>query len=255
MTNDLKFFTIFTPMHSIRITTSQNIDLEYELGSVGDRIIACLLDWLIIVAYVIITFAVMSFGSLASFIRENVWLVIVLLLPIVFYDLLSEMWLNGQSVGKKVMGIKVISLTGEPPAFSQYLIRWLFRLVDFSSFLGLVALATVAATEKHQRLGDIVAGTVLVKTKPRTGFSDTLYHPPAPAQYNATYPEVINLSDRDIQLIKEVIVSVRRSGQAALASEAQSKIEKVLRIKSYHPDPMAFLQAVLIDYNHLASQL
>ncbi len=153
------------------------------------------------------------------------------------------------------MGIKVISLNGEQPAFGQYLIRWLFRLVDFTLSGSLVALITVAASEKKQRLGDMIAGTTLVKTKPRTQFTDTLYVPTAPVEYKVTYPEVINLSDRDVQLVKEVLISVQRSGNTMLALQAQNKIEQVLHIRSQHSDATYFLHCVLADYNHLTSQM
>src|ERR1051325_3778146 len=108
--------------------------------------------------------------------------------PVMFYDLLCEMLLNGQSVGKKVMGIKVISLNGNQASFGQYFIRWLFRIVDFSFSGSIVALVMVAVSEKKQRLGDLVAGTVLVKTKPRIQISDTIFQQHE-ENYQVTYPE------------------------------------------------------------------
>src|SRR5690554_4019555 len=119
-------------MHTISITTSQNIEVEYDLGSLGDRIVGRIIDLLVLAAYVIILISVIGFSNFGSFLDDNVWLVLCLFLPIVFYDLVCEVVFNGQSIGKRVMAIKVISLSGEQPAFSQYLIRWLFRLVDFS---------------------------------------------------------------------------------------------------------------------------
>ena len=74
-------------------------------------------------------------------------------------------------------------------------------------------------------------------------------------EYMVTYPEVINLKDRDVQLIKEVLNSVNRSGNLNLAYQAQEKIEDVLRIKSQHYDAKEFLNAVLSDYNFLTAQL
>jgi hypothetical protein len=119
----------------------------------------------------------------------------------------------------------------------------------------MVGLIMVAATEKKQRLGDLIAGTVLVKTKSRTAINDTWYEPTTSATYHANYPEVIDLKDNDIQLIKEVISTVRRTGNTMLSLQAQQKIEQVLHIQSRHSDPMMFLQTVLSDYNHLTSQL
>lgn len=243
-------------MNTISITTSQNIELEYALGSLGDRILGRVLDFVVLTAWCVIIFTAIGFGNLERFIANNTWLMIIAIaFPVAFYDLLSEMLFNGQSIGKKVMGIKVISLTGDQANFGQYLIRWLFRLVDFSFSGSLVALILVAVSEKKQRLGDIVAGTVLVKTKPRTAISDTIYSA-APAQdYAVSYPEVINLKDQDVQLIKDILKSVSRSGNVQLALQAQQKIESVLGISSRHPDPRSFLYAVLTDYNYLTATL
>jgi uncharacterized RDD family membrane protein YckC len=241
-------------MSTISITTSQNIELDYDLGSLGDRILARLIDLAVIIAYVIIIFVTIGFSNLGTFIVENVWLVVVLMLPAVFYNLVCELVLNGQSLGKKIMGIKVISLSGEQPSLSQYLIRWLFRIVDFS-FGGLVALIIVAVTPKHQRLGDILAGTAVVKTKPRTHFADTIYTATPTIEYQVIYPEVVNLKDGDIQLVKDVVISVYKSQNLMLAHQAKDRIEQVLGIRSQHAEPMDFLRTVLADYNYLTSSM
>ncbi len=240
-------------MATISITTPQNIELEYDLASLGERILGRIIDGLVIAGYVGLIIAAFSLG--------NYWeanglpiIITFLCLPVVFYDLVSEILLNGQSVGKKAMGIKVISLNGDQASTGQYMIRWLFRLVDFSISGSLVALITVAATEKHQRVGDIIAGTTLVKTKPRTAFTQTLYTPVPQTNYIPTYPEVIHLSDGDIQLVKEVLINVQKSGNTMLALQAMQKIEQTLHIMSQH-EPVTFLYAVMSDYNHLASKL
>lgn len=242
-------------MAVISITTTQNIELEYDLASLGERMVAAIIDLVIIVGYIIL---IELFGAFSNglFNTDAGWIVFfIIMLPVTFYSLLSETVLNGQTVGKRVMGIKVISLSGNQPAFSQYLIRWLFRMVDIwmSSFV--LATIMVAATEKHQRLGDIVAGTTLVKTRPRTSVHQTLYMPVVDTNYVANYPEVTQLSDSDMQLVKEVLINVSRSGNAMLAVQTMHKIEDVLKIKSRHEDAVSFLQTLLSDYNHLTSKM
>lgn len=240
---------------NINITTSQNIELEFEPGSLGDRIAAAIIDDLIIAGYVFAVIMLFSSGNLRSGRSGfSIFLFVMLALPVVFYNLASELLLNGQSAGKKMMDIKVISLSGEQPSFSQYLIRWIFRLIDFTFSGQMVGVIMVAATEKKQRLGDLIAGTAVVKTKRRTEINDTWYVP-ADTTYHVTYPEVVNLTDNDIQLIKEVILTVRRTGNTMLALQTRQKIEQVLHIQSRQPEPIAFLQTVLSDYNYLTSLL
>ena len=242
-------------MAVISITTTQNIELDYDLASLGERMVAAIIDLVILVGYFIL---IELFGTFSNnlYSSDVGWVAFfIIMLPVTFYSLLSETFLNGQTVGKRVMGIKVISLSGNQAAFSQYLIRWLFRLVDLwmSSFV--LATIMVAATEKHQRLGDIVAGTTLVKTIPRTAVQQTLYMPVADTSYLANYPEVIQLSDSDMQLVKEVIINVQKSGNTSLALQTMNKIEDVLKIRSRHEDPVSFLYALLSDYNHLTSKM
>ncbi|MBG9377974.1 RDD family protein [Panacibacter sp. DH6] len=240
-------------MAIISITTTQNIELEYELASLGDRIIASIVDDIIKIAYVVILLMVLGISA-DSFGEGGIVFFLLLMLPAALYSLLSEVFLNGQSVGKKVMAIKVISLNGNQPTFSQYLIRWIFRLIDLLMFSGLIAVVVVAATKKHQRIGDLVAGTTLVKTKARTGIEQTLYVPTVDTSYIVTYPEVVNLKDSDMQLIKEVMINVRKSGNNILAWQTTEKLENILHVKNQYDDPMNFLYVLLSDYNHLASK-
>lgn len=236
-------------MNTIKIPTTQNIELEYELASVGERIAGYFIDLLIIIAY----FIIMSFIMIGSnLIGWNSWILFLFFIPVFFYDLISEVYMNGQSVGKRVMKIKVVSLDGGQASVGQYLIRWLFRLVDFSMTNNLCALISVAVSEKKQRVGDMVAGTTLIRTSPRTAFQQTIYVPTRQADYTVSFPEVANLADNDMQLIKEVIISVNKTGNMMLAHEASEKIKQTLRIQSSMP-PLHFLQALLSDYNYLTS--
>ncbi|MDI9366576.1 MAG: RDD family protein [Flavobacterium sp.] len=236
-------------MSKISILTPQNIELEYDLASVGDRIVAAIVDRLILIAYAIILIVI---ALRANFSDDVLTLFIyVVCIPAIFYSLLSEVLMNGQTIGKRVMKIKVISINGNQPSFSQYLMRWLFRMIEVWILFGVVGVIMIAVSEKRQRLGDIVAGTTLIKTTLRTTINDTLYVPVAETNYRATYPEVINLKDSDIQLVKEVILNVHKSGNTMLAYQTMQKIETVLSIKSQH-EPLTFLYAVLSDYNHLS---
>jgi uncharacterized RDD family membrane protein YckC len=242
-------------MAVISITTTQNIELEYDLASLGERMVAAIIDIVILAGYIIL---IELFGSFSEgmFNSDIGWITFfIITLPVTFYSLWSETYLNGQTVGKKAMGIKVISLSGNQPAFSQYLIRWLFRMIDLWSSGFVLATVMVAATEKHQRLGDLVAGTTVVKTRPRTAVQQTLYMPLADTNYVANYPEVTQFSDSDMQLVKEVIINVQKSGNTMLAVQTMRKIEDVLNIRSRHEDPISFLYALLSDYNYLTSKM
>jgi uncharacterized RDD family membrane protein YckC len=238
-------------MNTIFITTSQNIDVEYDLASLGERIAGYIIDLLIIIAYIIIIILLAS--EFHFFTEGTSWAYILLFLPVMFYDLACEVLLNGQSVGKKVMKIKVISIDGGQPSLGQYVLRWLFRLVDFTFTNNLCALISVAVSERKQRVGDMVAGTTLIKTKARTAFQQTIYAPTPDINYTVSFPDVINLSDKDMQLIKEVTLQINRTGNNYLAYHAAEKIKQLLHIET-NLEPAHFLQVVIADYNHLTSK-
>lgn len=238
-------------MNTIKITTTQNIEIEYDLASLGERIVGRLLDGLILGAYVVILFVIGY--NMRNFVEKNTWLIIILIMPIMFYDLVSEILMNGQSVGKRIMNIKVVSLNGAQPTLGQYMNRWLFRLVDFSLSGSLCALITVAVSLRKQRLGDMVAGTTLIKTRPKTTIEQTIYAPAPVIDYTVTFPEVTNLTDRDMQLVKEVIMAVNKTGNTVLAYQAAEKIKQTLNVQSDW-DPTYFLQVLLRDYNYLTAR-
>ena len=161
--------------------------------------------------------------------------------------------MNGQSIGKRVMKIKVISLDGSRASFGQYLLRWLFRIVDFGLTSGGCALITAAVTEKTQRVGDLVAGTALVRTAPRTQRNSVAFAPVYDG-YIPVFSSVTQLKDKDIILVHEVIESYIKSGNSVIVYNTATQLKKVLGINIPNGmDDLLFLQTLVKDYNHIAA--
>src|SRR5687768_7461337 len=98
-------------MQTVRIQTAQNVFIEYQPASIGDRILATLIDSVTIYSYVIM--ASFLLGALEV---NEIWVYIVILgVPFLFYDLVSEILLDGQTIGKKARNIKVVKLDGTQP--------------------------------------------------------------------------------------------------------------------------------------------
>ena len=144
-----------------------------------------------------------------------------------FYDIISELLFNGQSLGKYIMKIKVISLDGGRPRLGQYLLRYIFRLVDFGLTLQIGAIISVALTENKQRIGDIVANTTLVKTKTRTGI-DMLNYVHLEEDYQPEFPDAILLTDGDISLIHEVLKHFNKTADVIFVDRMAERICKLL---------------------------
>lgn len=245
-------------MDNIKISTAQNIDIEYEVAGLGERIAARCID---LAGFVVLYFLAVIIGLAASFSQSEVGFIVVMIIfgvAFVFYDLLCELFMNGQTFGKKVLKIKVISLDGSQPTFGQYIFRWLFRMIDFGFPFGwgVVALISVAVTKNHQRLGDILAKTTLIKTIPRTPIENVAFNFPLPEEYEPQFKEVLHLSDRDIELIHEVLTGYYQTGNAALIYAMASKTqERIVATIPVGMNELQFLEVVMKDYKHLTSNM
>src|SRR5680860_44404 len=232
-------------MDDFQIETAQNIGIHQNVAGIGDRILAFLVDILIIVGYAILaSFAIPGLGLDQG---EQWVYYLVIGLPVFLYYLLWETFNNGQSPGKSALDIRVVKLDGSRPRFSQYLIRWLLRLVDISFSSGSIAVVTILLNGKGQRLGDLAAGTTVITEKKQLNLSQTLLVD-IPDNYTPLYPQVTLLKDRDIQNIKSVYQKAKIRGNHRVIISLSEKISKILEV---HPEerPEEFVQNVLRDYS------
>jgi uncharacterized RDD family membrane protein YckC len=235
-------------MQNIRIQTAQNVFIEYQPASVGDRIIATMIDGIIVYSFIIA-----CMGIIASLNVEFNWVVqALIMIPYLFYDLLFEILMDGQTIGKKARSIKVVKLNGSQPTIGSYLLRWLIRPIDIL-FFGAVAILTISLNGKGQRLGDIAAGTSVVSLRRRVGLSDMMV-PQTQENYEPVYPQATFLSDQDVALIKEALLVHTNSEEPdiRLLETLARKVKGVLQVESNMP-PMAFLRTILKDHAHLTS--
>jgi uncharacterized RDD family membrane protein YckC len=234
-------------MDNIKIQTTQNVDIEYELASIGDRILATLLDYAFFLGYTLLMMIIISFSIGIVGLEESIGLMILMALPILLYDLLCETFFQGRSFGKMIMKIKVVKLDGTQATFGAYLLRWLLRIIDTRIFSGGVALIAILANGKGQRIGDMAAGTTVIKMKQKVTINDTILNVVKPS-YTIVYQEVSRLSDTDIAIIKEVMqVSLRTDNQEAIEKLAV-KTKAAMGITANLPN-VQFLATVVQDYS------
>jgi len=255
-------------MATIRIHTTQNVTLEYEVASLGDRIVATLIDYLILIAWGVlwgfIVAAIAKGGSDNQPINYRNWaellgvaiavlLGVVVVGPFIFYFLLSEILFNGQTLGKRARHLRVVRLDGTAPRVGDYLLRWLLRLVDFGFGGGLVAVVAVAASGKGQRLGDMAAGTSVISQRHRPAVLADLPSPAALAGYQPVFAQAADLSDHDVALLRQLFSRAVKQGNYVLLNETATKIKQLLGVHTDLPDEV-FLQTVLRDHTYLAAQ-
>ena len=238
-------------MGVITVTTPFNIDLEFSIAPFHKRLLAWLIDILLIYSYIIVAFRywVAPLGMYESVGQTATILIVVV--PAYCYHLISEVLWNGQSVGKKAMGIKVIDMLGNDPTISQYLLRWLFRLFDMLITLGAAAVLSSALSKYSQRIGDIVAGTIVIDQRARTQLQETIYLEMEEEEYAPVFPAVMQLNDRDINGIRNLLATkgMNRDTETYMAQVAQ-RIKEVLKISS-ELEPRELLEQLLKDYNFL----
>ena len=252
-------------MATIRVHTTQNVTLEYEVASLGDRILATLIDYVLLFAWGVlwaVVFTSLVSGSRATGATTDwgsaggilaIVIIVVILAPYVFYFLLSEIFFNGQTLGKKARDIRVVRLDGTAPRLGDYLLRWLLRIVDFGFGGGAVAIITIAINGKGQRLGDMAAGTTVISVRPRRGPRPDLPTPAALAGYQPVFPQAARLSDHDAALLRQLLSRTVQHGNYELLHDTTVKIKDLLHLESDLPDE-AFLRTVLRDHAYLLAQ-
>ncbi|GGG47452.1 RDD family protein [Bizionia arctica] len=264
-------------MKRLQIKTAQNVDINFTLANVGQRLLAFLIDNVIKFAYIYFAIKFLNFNLIGDTFNDDQWSIaaidILIFLPVTFYSLYSEILLDGQTIGKKFLKIKVINVDGFKPSITDYIIRWFLRVIDFNFFslifiyfasLGLdsnfqliivcfligklIGFLLIVLTKKHQRFGDIMAHTVVIYLKDTVKFTDTILEQITDT-YKPVYPAVIRLSDNDARIIKETFYKATKMRDYKTLIKLRSKIIEVTEIKSVHTNDKEFIDIVLKDYN------
>lgn len=247
-------------MSELSITTTQNVNINFNTASVGERVLAYLLDVLVIGAYYIFIyyfiFNLLHVGDLLGDLdmwSENA-IHGIISLPVLFYALWQEALMEGQTIGKRIMKIKVIKIDGYQAGFGDYLIRWLLRIGEVTFPMGFIGLITMMISGKTQRLGDMAAGTAVITLKNNININHTILKE-VHDRYVPVYPLVIKLTDNDVRIIKETYEVSLKSTDFEMIAKLQTKIENVTGIKSVSANAMAFVDTVLHDYNYYTQRM
>jgi uncharacterized RDD family membrane protein YckC len=239
----------------ISVETTQNVDLQFEVASLGDRILAYLIDGLIkgaLIFVLILVFSIIAPGLFSSPQMPVIFYIVLSLLiviPFAFYHLLFEIFNHGQSPGKRVFQLRVVSINGAPVSIGAYLLRWVFRIVDFHIFSGLVAVIAVASGKKGQRVGDMVAGTTVIKEVQRVTLSQLAYQKVQP-DYVPVYPQAVQLNAQHIELIRETLNNLALNNVDAHVRLLADKTAGMLNI-TYSEHPRKFLRTIVQDYSRV----
>ncbi|WP_159947569.1 RDD family protein [Polaribacter septentrionalilitoris] len=270
-------------MKRLQIKTAQNVNINFTLANVGQRLLAFLIDNVLKFAYYYFALYFLNFKLFEGIEHTDGWtlraLDILIFLPITFYSLYTEILMDGQTVGKRLLHLKVVNEDGFKPSITDYVIRWFLRIVDFNLFILLyvyiaslgmdnqvmlfvvlflfgkmIGFFLILFTNKNQRFGDIIANTIVIYTKDDVKFSETILEE-LDTTYQPTYPNVIRLSDNDARIIKDTFYSAKKFNDFKTLIKLRSKILEVTEIKSIHKSDIEFIDTVLKDYNYYTQDM
>jgi len=188
----------------ISIPTPEGVELELVLAGVGSRLVATLID-LMIMGSVLVALWIVGFSAAPVAEGGGVLgaILVVLSFLVVFgYDVAFETLASGRTPGKRAAGLRVVRLGGEPPGFLAAAIRNLLRLIDLLPAFYATGVFCILVTRRNQRLGDLAAGTLVVRER-----RPALPHAGAPPDWAAAD----RLAAWDVSAITPLeLVTVRR---------------------------------------------
>ena len=232
----------------LEVETSDHVVLRYDLAGGGNRGFAAVVDFLIATVIFIggdwlASQLARQFGVI-GFQLQGVLLLVVFFVTWSYFVLTEWLW-QGQTVGKRMYGLRVIRDDGAPAGFLAVLIRNLLRLVDFlPAFYG-VGLTSIIVTSRNQRLGDIAAGTYVVRA-PRPQLDYFSLRTATPLGAGATV-EVRALSGEAQRLVREFVAREAKlspADRARIAKQIAERVRPYARDVSTVSDDVEFLRAV-----------
>ena len=234
-----------------RIITSQYVQIDLTPAGVGERIFARILDFMIMFLYIVGLVYLLEGDGLVFIMKGEYGVLIFLLLcvPVIFYSLIWEMINRGRSPGKMTFGMRVVMRDGTTPTFGAYLLRWMLLLIDM--WISWIGIAVIVINKNNQRLGDLAAGTMVIKERDYHRIQVSLDEFDYLSRgYKPVFPQAENLSLEQVNIINETL---RRfdSNRTRRIAELSVKVKEFLKITPSSDDE-TFLHTLTRDYQYYA---
>jgi uncharacterized RDD family membrane protein YckC len=231
------------------VRTAESVRLSYPLAGVGNRFLAAFLD--VLFQSLLMVGLIILAGLLGAVVQPPrevglvaVGLFILLLFGVFWgYYLLFEGAWNGQTPGKRVAGVRVVKDDGSPVDFFAVLVRNLVRIVDFLPGFYAIGTLSILLTRKGQRLGDLAAGTVVVKARTERDFQ-SLRTRALPAAGPVTVRALSGEAQRIVREFVQREGSMPEAAAAHLAQQIAAGIRPLVPESADFPEDVAFLYAV-----------
>jgi uncharacterized RDD family membrane protein YckC len=238
-------------LQRFEINTSQNVKIEYQLASVFSRILAFFIDFIVMaLGFIILMLIINNVFEIDSDVFMNLFAFVWL----GFFTLASEMIGQGQSIGKKAVGLKIVKINGDKLTFYDYFSRWSMRLMDIYFSVGAIAVLLIGSNNKAQRIGDILAGTTVIKVKGDYNFSLSeilKLNQKRKESYEFQFPLAYRLSDNDVIVLKSLLyrMDVYNNSEHIQALDlAVERLKEILELTEVPKNKKGFISKVISEY-------
>lgn len=239
-------------MSQTNIITGQYVRISQSPASIVSRIIAWLIDIILIIIYTTgITFSLIN---ISPNIDSDITLIVFLLIiyfPALCYPLICEVFFNGQSIGKKILKIRVVKKDGSMPTLGDYVMRWLLFIAD-GPLMGGLGIIFILFSKNSQRLGDMAAGTMVIKangySRNRVSLNEFGY---VSSNYVPYFPQAADLTLKQADVIKRCLQSEERLRIIRISRLAQ-KLRAMFGVSHLRMSDEQFLQFLLHDFQYYA---
>lgn len=232
------------------LTTAQNVHIGLHYGGLASRGLAMAIDLVVINLYL---YGLDIVNGLTRYSLISGWImpIIFFVLPIMGYFLLADLFFNGRTVGKRIMGLRVVSLNAMPLGIGQAVIRFLLLPFDLFMSFGLGPIL-IAFTARHQRIGDLAAGTTVIDERAyrRNHVSLQAFETAEAAGYQPRYALAAELTSRQAEIIDNAL-SASGTRRADRLAKLALKVEATCGPRvPQEPTPETYLTRILSDYRH-----
>lgn len=242
-------------MENITINTTQNVGINYQIAGLGERYVAEMVDLLIKLIYAFIILSIVLLVVLQNNELADYWFWYLLLyMPMFIYNPTCELLLNGQTIGKRRVKIKVVQLDGTQPTILNYIIRWLFRIFDITLTMGGAATICILFSKYGQRLGDIASKTVVVKIDNEQTWQNIILLPEQYLNYTVTFNNVNALTDADITLINKILSDAQEQQNYPIIDKLANKVKQIIQTDAPQYSSQQFLEIIQKDYYYINSK-
>jgi uncharacterized RDD family membrane protein YckC len=256
----------------VKFVTPESVELEFTLAGIGSRVWALMIDYTVLGSSLSLFFIIWmtitvqlrdfwtdSFGDKAALWSLAIAFFIFFVIYVGYFVFFEAIW-QGQTPGKRVAKIRVVRDDGRPVGLQQTTLRALLRPFDEILFIG--AFLIIFST-KEKRLGDLVAGTIVIQTQAvNVAAKEKLVLTEAASSLCDNLLQVADLSPilpDDFAVIREYLIRrniMSEKARASLSLELARQVQSIIKLENFSNNisPDVFLEAIYLAYQRRGSR-